>query len=205
MGRPSGLVVHSKNEKLARPSRPGAGASYVPEEDDRTIFFAGDVDEGVVTAAAAYLQMLSNRDHRKPIRVLINTYGGSADDMFALYDYIRFVPAPVYTIGIGKIMSAGVLLLASGEKGHRVVAPNARIMIHPVSSGVVGSVYRQEAAVAETLRLQAQWQREMVVNTDMSHELIEKIMKTNVDTYITPEQAIEYGIADSIMATKWDK
>lgn len=204
MGRSTGLSVRSKNKTLAGPPQ-GMAGPFVPPEDDRTIFFAGSVDEGIVTSAAAYLQVLSNRDHQRPIRVLINTYGGSADDMFALYDYIRFVPAPIYTIGIGKIMSAGVLLLASGAKGHRVIAPNARIMIHPVSSGVLGTVWEQETAIKETRRLQEQWQREMAANTNMTIEQITELMETNVDTYITPEQAVAYGIVDKVMSTKWDK
>ena len=79
----------------------------------------------------------------KPIDFYLSTYGGAADDMFALYDIMRIVreDTPIHTIGVGKVMSAGVLLLAAGTKGERRIGKNCRVMIHSVVGGNQGDLH----------------------------------------------------------------
>ena len=94
-----------------------------------------------------YLQELNRLDptgkNQKPIEFYISTYGGSADDMFALYDIMRQIKktTEIHTIGMGKVMSAGVLLLAAGTKGHRKIGKNCRVMIHSVIGGNHGPLH----------------------------------------------------------------
>jgi len=116
--------------------------------------------------------------------------------MFSLYDTIKFLPCPVHTIALGKVMSAGVLLLASGVKGKRVIGRNARIMIHPISGGVFGNVFEAVNEVREHERLQSLMTDALLRETKMTREEIEKIMEAGHDCYITPEQAIKMGIVD---------
>jgi ATP-dependent Clp protease protease subunit len=119
--------------------------------------------------------------------------------MFTLYDTIKFLPCPVHTIALGKVMSAGVLLLASGTKGKRMIGRSARIMMHPVSGGAVGNVFEVMNDTKEYKRLQTQMVDSIVRETKSSREEIQKIMTSGHDCYILPEQAIKMGIVDKII------
>ena len=87
-----------------------------PMSDDRTILLHGGVNEETIAQVIAGLAHLAGINNEE-IRLVISTYGGSVHEMFALYDMIKYIKCPVRTIALGKVMSAGVLLLASGEKG----------------------------------------------------------------------------------------
>ena len=106
--------------------------------------FAEVVEEKIAELAHAllYLNEVNKMEEEpaKPVQFYLSTYGGAADDMFALYDIMRIVrdETPIHTIGLGKVMSAGVLLLAAGTKGERRIAKNCRIMIHSVMGGNQG-------------------------------------------------------------------
>ena len=83
--------------------------------NERVILMTGEIDESPVGHVITHLFNLSRKNPKAPIYLVINTYGGSVDDMFALYDAMLFVKAPIRTVGLGKIMSAGLFLLAAGE------------------------------------------------------------------------------------------
>jgi ATP-dependent Clp protease protease subunit len=119
--------------------------------------------------------------------------------MFALYDTIKFLPCPVHTVAIGKVMSAGVLLLAAGKKGKRMIGKSARIMIHPVSGGAYGNVFQMVNDASEHNRLQNQMVDAIVRESKASKDQLLKIMKTGHDVYILPEEALRLGLVDKIM------
>lgn len=167
----------------------------VQNDNVRIVVLHGDVNEHTISHVIVQLLQLANQNH-KPIHLVISTYGGSVDEMFSLYDTIKFLPCPVHTIALGKVMSAGVLLLASGVKGKRVIGRNARIMIHPISGGVFGNVFEAVNEVREHERLQSLMTDALLRETKMTREEIEKIMEAGHDCYITPEQAIKMGIVD---------
>jgi ATP-dependent Clp protease protease subunit len=169
------------------------------QDEDRMIYLAGDVNEITITSVIAQLFSFAKKDSQKPIYVVISTYGGSVDEMFSLYDAIKFVNAPVYTIGIGKIMSAGVLLLASGKKNKRLIGKNARIMIHPIFGGSMGNVFEQQNELNEMKRMQKQLNECLANETEKSLKEIENLMKTRIDTYLTPDEAIKFGIVDNLI------
>ena len=120
-----------------------------PEPDMRIIGMFCDVHEEKVAEvihAMLYLNelnRLSEKRDKKPIEFYLSTYGGSADDMFALYDIMRGIrqETEIHTLGLGKVMSAGVLLLAAGTKGHRRIAKKCRVMIHSVAAGNAGALH----------------------------------------------------------------
>ena len=120
-----------------------------PEPDMRIVGLFSDVHEEKVAEvihAMLYLDetnKLSKPEKQMPIKFYVSTYGGSADDMFALYDIMRQIKqsTEIHTIGLGKVMSAGVLLLASGTKGKRQIGKNCRVMIHSVMGGNHGSLH----------------------------------------------------------------
>ena len=169
-----------------------------PNEDSRIVVLYGGVSEQSIATSIVQLLYLANQNH-KPIHLVISTYGGAVDEMFTLYDAIKFLPCPVHTIALGKVMSAGVLLLASGEKGKRMIGRSARIMMHPISGGSAGNIFELMNDVEESKRLQEQMATAIAKETKLSKEDIEKIMKRGHDVYLSPQEAIKMGIVDKII------
>jgi ATP-dependent Clp protease protease subunit len=197
MGRPVNFYSKGKSSGLDDVyyiSQP-AGA------DDRLVVLHGEVNEHSISNVIVQLLHLANQNHR-PIHLVISTYGGSVDEMFSLYDTIKFLPCPVRTIALGKVMSAGVLLLASGVKGKRMIGSSARIMIHPISGGVLGNVFEAMNEIKEFERLQSLMVSALMNETKMKKEEIDKLMKAGHDFFLTPEQAIQMGIVDKIIGDK---
>lgn len=166
--------------------------------DDRLVVLHGEVNEHSISNVIVQLLHLANQNH-KPIHLVISTYGGSVDEMFSLYDTIKFLPCPVHTIALGKVMSAGVLLLASGVKGKRMIGRSARIMIHPISGGVLGNVFEAMNEMKEFERLQELMVSALMAETKMKKEEVDRLMKAGHDFFLTPEQAIKMGIVDKII------
>ena len=173
----------------------------VQQDASRIVVLHGDVNEHSISNVIVQLLQLANINH-KPIHMVISTYGGSVDEMFSLYDTIKFLPCPVHTIALGKVMSAGVLLLASGVKGNRMIGKSARIMIHPVSGGMFGNVFEAMNEASEHSRLQRLMEEALVKETKMSRKEVDRLMRAGHDCYITPEQAIKLGIVDKLIGDK---
>ena len=169
--------------------------------DARLVVLHGEVNEASICNVIVQMLQLANQNH-KPIHLVISTYGGSVDEMFSLYDTIKFLPCPVHTIALGKVMSAGVLLLASGVKGKRMIGRSARIMIHPISGGVIGNVFEAMNEMKEFTRLQDLMTNALLSETTMKKEEIDELMKAGHDCFLTPEQAIKMGIVDKIIGDK---
>jgi len=137
----------------------------------------------------------------EPIELIINTPGGSADDMFAIYDTMRDVQreVPIHTKGIGKVMSAGVPILAAGAKGHRRIGENCRVMIHAVIGGHVGPMHQLDNEMEEIRNIQTQYINILVRETNMSEPYLRNLMKKNVNVYLSAQEAVDLGIADEII------
>ena len=166
---------------------------------DRILYLSGDVTEFSISTIISEMLTLANESPTKPIYLVISTYGGSVDEMFSLYDTMKFLPCPVYTIGLGKVMSAGVLLLSSSKKGKRMIGRNARVMMHPISGGAYGTIFDVIHESKEFMRLQNLMVSCLEKETKMTKEKIEEIMKSGNDFYLDPDQAVEFGIVDSII------
>lgn len=167
-------------------------------DSSRLVILHCDVNEQSISTVMAQMLHLASQNH-KPIHLVISTYGGSVDEMFTLYDTIKFLPCPVYTIALGKVMSAGVLLLASGEKGNRMIGRSARIMMHPISGGAAGNIFEIMNDVEESKRLQFQMSAAICKETKMSKSELDKVMKKGHDVYLSPQEAIKMGIVDKII------
>jgi len=137
----------------------------------------------------------------KPIDLVISTWGGSAADMFSIYDTIRMVRdgCPVHTLGMGKVMSAGVLLLASGTKGARRIGKNCRVMMHSVIGGHHGALHNLENEMEEIRWLQNCHVEALVEETNMTKKYLNKLLDRKVNAYISAKEAVELGIADIIV------
>jgi len=137
----------------------------------------------------------------EPLDFIVSTWGGSALDMFSIYDTMRMVrdSCDIKTLGLGKVMSAGVLLLAAGTKGQRCIGKNCRVMLHGVQSGQHGNISDLENEMAE-----AKWTQDRLIaclteETKMTKSKIKKILAKRMNVYFTAEEAVELGIADEIV------
>lgn len=196
MGRPTNKsITAGKNNNLEEVIY----TTSVPSGPDaRLVVLHGEVNEASICNVIVQMLQLANQNH-KPIHLVISTYGGSVDEMFSLYDTIKFLPCPVHTIALGKVMSAGVLLLASGVKGKRMIGKSARIMIHPISGGVIGNVFEAMNEIKEFTRLQELMSNALQSETTMKKEEIDELMKAGHDCFLTPDQAVQMGIVDKII------
>ena len=135
-----------------------------------------------------------------PFEFVISTLGGNAQEMFGLHDLMRVIreDCDIHTVGLGKVFSAGTLLLASGTKGKRRIGKNCRVMIHAVLGGNHGSIHNLENEMDEIRWTQDRYIEAMVQETDMSKTHLKKILNRKVNAYFTAEEAVELGIADII-------
>ncbi len=176
-----------------------------PQHEIRTIGLMGDVDEekgGDLMMAILLLTELSGKEAPyDPITMYISTYGGSADEMFGIYDVMTKAKrqCEIHTIGVGKVMSAGTLVLASGTKGKRKIGKHCRVMIHSVNSGHVGELHSIENEVKAVKHMQELYINAMAQETSMTKRQLQKLIDRKVNVYLSAEEAIEYGIADEIL------
>ena len=185
-----------------------AGLEGAPEPELRVVGLYTDITEekvAEVTQALLYLnetnRLKEDDKEKKPIDFYISTYGGNADDMFALYDIMKQVQkeTEIHTIGMGKVMSAGVLLLAGGTPGKRKIGRNCRIMLHSVSSGNHGDLHNLVNEVEAIQELQEMYINCLTQETKMTKSQLKKMLERKVNVYLSAEQAVEYGIADKVL------
>ena len=147
-------------------------------------------------------QVLPQLAHKDPIKFLVSTFGGNAVDMFGIYDCMRMVQGggiEVHTVGSGKVMSAGVLLLAAGTKGKRTIGKNCRVMVHPVVGGAHGPSHDIQNEVEEILQTQKQYVECLANETKLSISRLNKLISEKRNIYLSAAEAVKFGIADKIV------
>ena len=170
----------------------------------KVVSLYGDIDEenarDVVHAMKILESDFTDDYESNKFELIVSTNGGSALEMFSIYDTIRMIKeqAPVSTVGLGKVMSAGVLILASGTKGHRKIGKHCRVMIHGVASGYAGSIHSLENELEEVQWIQQQYITLLANETDMTQKYLKNLISRKVNVYLTAEQSVEYGIADEV-------
>ena len=175
----------------------------------RIIALYGEIEEEKCGDAVLALEVLkedSKVDEEgqtvtDPVKFYISTFGGSAVEMFAVYDAMRMARenCEIHTYGMGKVMSAGVLLLAAGTKGQRRIGANCRVMLHSVLAGHHGSLHDLENEVQEVKLTQKLWTKALLKETNMSETYLKRLMRKKMNIYFDAEKAIELGIADIIV------
>ena len=140
-------------------------------------------------------------EERKGVTFYLSTYGGNADDMFAMYDLMRNIRdvTEIETVGLGKVMSAGVLLLAAGTKGKRKIGKNCRVMIHSVMGGNHGSLHNMMNEMEAIEQLQDMYCDALISETRLTRVKLKKMLERKVNVYLSAEEAVELGIADIII------
>jgi len=165
---------------------------------ERIVFLGMPINDQVANLIVAQLLYLEREDADKDINLYINCSGGIVSSGLAVYDTIQLIKPDVSTICVGMAASMGTLLLASGTKGKRYALPNSTIHMHQALGGAQGQATDIEIAAREIMRLQDIIRHVLAKHTGQT---VEKISQdTDRDFYLNPEQAVEYGIIDEILA-----
>jgi len=164
---------------------------------DRIVILGTPVDDTVANVIMAQLLFLQSVDPQKDIQFYINSPGGSVTAGMVIYDTMQMVGCDICTYCIGQAASLGAVLVAAGTKGKRYVLPNARLMIHQPWGGTEGTAADISIQANEIMRLRSS------LNGILAHHSgqdVDKIAEdTKRDRYMTADEAVEYGLVDSIL------
>jgi ATP-dependent Clp protease protease subunit len=163
---------------------------------DRIIFLTGLFIPDMADSIVAQLLFLEADNSDKDICMYINSPGGEISAMYAIYDTMCYVKPDVITVGYGMIVSAGSFILSAGTKGKRYSLPNANIMMHELAGGTSGKYGDMRVAYKHLSKLHEKMAQHY---SEMTGQDLEKV-KTDMerDYYMTPEEAKEYGLIDSV-------
>ena len=179
---------------------------------DRIVMLDTDVNEQTASSIVAQLLFLESESPEKDILFYINSPGGSVTAGLAIYDTIQFIKCDVSTIVLGQACSMGSFLAQAGAKGKRIVLPEARTMIHRVSSGTPGtrgSVHVQELQFEDAKRSFDESMRinqrltELYVRHNTAGKTYEDLFETmKFDTFLSANEAVAYGLADEVITKR---
>ncbi|MBR2568567.1 MAG: ATP-dependent Clp endopeptidase proteolytic subunit ClpP [Paenibacillus sp.] len=166
---------------------------------DRIIFIGAAIDDQVANSTIAQLLFLNAEDSDKDIYIYINSPGGSTTAGFAIFDTMQYVKAPVHTICIGFAASFAAILLLAGTKGKRCALPNSEIMIHQPHGGAQGQASDIAITARRIIKTRERLNHIAAERTGQPLERIEKDMDR--DTFMSAEEALEYGIIDEVITS----
>ena len=163
---------------------------------ERLIFITGPIDDTTASLVCAQLLFLESENPKKDIAMYINSPGGYVTAGLAIYDTMQYIRCPISTVCIGQAASMGSLLLSAGDEGHRIALPNSRVMVHQPSGGYRGVATDIERHAEEILDLKKRLNNIYVKHTGQDYDTIES--KLDRDTFMTAEEAKEFGIIDTV-------
>ena len=166
--------------------------------NDRIIFLGQPIGDQIANLIVAQLLHLESEDPEKDISIYINSPGGSVYSGLAIYDTMQFVKPDVSTICVGIAMSMGALLLAGGAPGKRMALPNAKILIHQVSSGFEGQATDIEIHAKEIIDVRQRLDHILAEHTGQEYDKVRG--DTERDYFMSAEEAAAYGIIDKVIA-----
>ena len=171
--------------------------------NERIIFLGGPIDDNLANIIVAQILFLESVDKEKDINLYVNSPGGSVTAGLAIYDAMQYVSNNVSTMCFGMAASMGAVILASGTEGKRFSLPNSTIMLHSVGTQLGGQYHDLEKEMEETKRKQG------VISEILSKHLKKDIDQITADIqrnfYQTAENALKYGLIDTIISNKEDK
>lgn len=167
--------------------------------DSRQIFLWGAVTDRSAQMIVERMLYLEATGPGKPIYFFINSPGGVITSGMAIYDVMRMISSPVYTITMGMAASMGAILLTVGEKKHRYVFEHAKVMIHqPLISGQIVAPAIDIKIHAEEIKKTRQELNRIIAET--SGQPLSRVEKdTDRDYYLDGKGAVEYGLADKVL------
>jgi len=170
--------------------------------ESRTLLISGPVDDKMLKEATVRAMAMEQDDAEKPITVLINSPGGSADAGFAIYDMLRFVAPQIRTIVNGLSASAGILIHLAGDKGHRYCMPESRFMIHQPSTMGRGQASDLDITAREIIKLRDRYNR--IIAEACGKSIDEVTEAARRDFWLDAGSALEYGLVDKVISKRSD-
>ena len=169
---------------------------------ERIIFVSGPVHDGMATLLVAQLLFLEAENPKKDISMYINSPGGVVTSGLSIYDTMQYVRPQISTLCVGQAASMGSLLLAAGAPGMRFSLPNSRIMVHQPSGGFQGQASDIELQAKEIIELKKRLNLIYVKHCGQKLEKVESSLDR--DNFMTPGEALKWGLIDEIIETRED-
>ena len=168
--------------------------------DSRTIIVSQGIDSQLAKSIYTRLILLEKDTSQKPITVIINSQGGSADSGFGVYDMLKFVKPPIITIAAGLCASAAIIILLAGEKNKRFALPNARFLLHQPSTSAVGPASDLEITATQILKIRDQFNN--IIADETGQDVRKVTTDSNRDFWLTAHEALSYGLVSKIIETR---
>lgn len=173
--------------------------------NDRIVMLNGPVDDASASVIVAQMLHLESSDSEKDIHFYINSPGGVVTAGLSIYDVMQFIKCDVATYVMGQACSMGSLLAQAGTAGKRFLLPNARHMIHQVSSGARGTAIDMQIQVEEVLKLNKLLTEIYVQHNSKGKNFDQLKQDMSRDYFMSAQEAVEYGLADEIVIKRRDK
>ncbi|NIT35661.1 MAG: ATP-dependent Clp protease proteolytic subunit [candidate division Zixibacteria bacterium] len=167
---------------------------------EHIIFIGAPIDDDIANLVIAQLLYLEKEDPERDVLLYINSPGGSVSAGFAVYDTMQFIRCDVATYCLGMAASMAAVILAAGTKGKRYALPNSTILLHQLSSGFKGQASDIDIHAKEILRLKKLLNLVLAEHTGQDLATVER--DTDRDNFITPEEAVAYGIIDEVIKNR---
>ena len=167
---------------------------------DRIIFIGEPIESNMASSIIAQLLFLEAEDSSKDICIYINSPGGDVTSGLAIYDTMQFIKPQVQTVCVGMAASMAAVLLLAGEKGKRFALPNSEIMIHQPMGGASGQASEIKIAAEHIIKTRDKLNRLISKHTTTNLSTIQE--DTDRDKYMTANEALDYGIIDSVLKSR---
>lgn len=167
---------------------------------DRIIFLTGEINDMTADLVIAQMLFLESQNPDKDISLYINSPGGSVSAGMAIYDTMQFIKPDVATICFGMAASMASVLLMAGAKGKRFALSHSEVLIHQPLGGMMGQASDIEIHARHLLRTREEMYKVIMLHTGQTREKI--VADTDRDTYLTAEEALAYGIIDSVVTKR---
>lgn len=167
---------------------------------ERIIFLSGPIDNELANAVIAQLLFLDSQSSKEDIKMYINSPGGAVTAALAIYDTMQHVRSDVQTICVGMAASAAAIILAAGAKKKRLILPNSEVMIHQVLGGAEGQATDIDIHARHILATRERLNR--ILSKHTGQKISKIALDTERDRFMTAEEAVSYGIVDTILERK---
>ena len=182
-----------------KPAKSGERNGSLTEQlsfKSRFVLVFGEIDDKMARATCERLILLS-QESDAPIQMVVSSPGGHVESGDAIHDMIRFVRAPVTTIGSGWVASAGTHIFLAAPKERRVCLPNTRFMIHQPAGGAGGRASDIAIQAREIIKTRERMAR--LIARETGQKLDKVLVDIERDHWMSPEEAIEYGIVSRVI------
>jgi ATP-dependent Clp protease protease subunit len=187
------------DEKEAKSKDPGADLLLAKMLKTRTILLSGEINKDLAEKTIRQLILLESSG-QEPVRIFIDSPGGDADAGYAIFDMIRFIEPPVWTIGMGLVASAAAIIQLASPRERRVGLPNSHYLIHQPLSGIRGVATDIEIHARELDKLREKINRLIADETGAAYEQVEK--DTDRDYWMNAEEAAKYGLISRVISRR---